>query len=131
MIKITLEQLINSSDGLKALSEKKLKARCAFAVGRLLKAVDGEMDTFNNARMELIKKYGEKDEKDELITDDKGNVHIPTMAIDQFNEELRELLDTPIEINTSRIKLDDVEDIEFTPIEIAQLEEFIEFEDEE
>ena len=129
MINITLEQLINSADGLKALSEKKLKARCAFAVGRLLKAVDGEMETFNNARMELIKKYGEKDENDELISDDKGNVHIPTIAIDQFNNELKELLDTPIEINTNKIKLEDVEDIEFTPIEIAQLEDFIEFEE--
>ena len=129
MINITLEQLLNSSDGLKALSEKKLKAHCAFAVGRVLKSIDGEMETFNNARMELIKKYGEKDENNELITDEKGNVHIPADAIDQFNEELKELLDTKIEINTSKIKLEDIGDIEFTPREVTQLEEFIEFDE--
>ena len=130
MITLTLEQLINTSDGLKALSEKKLKARCAFAVGKLLKLVDTELSTFNEARMALINKYGEKDENNELIADDKGNVHIPQEVLEDFNNELKDLLATNIELNTNKIKLTDMEDIEFTPIEIAQLDEYIDFEEE-
>jgi hypothetical protein len=43
---------------------------------------------------------------------------------------LKEVLDTPIEINANKIKMSDVENVEFTPAEMAQLEDFIEFEDE-
>lgn len=129
MINITLEQLINSSDGLKALSEKKLKARCAFAVAKLLKAADEEITRFNETRMELITKYGEKDEQNQLKSDEQGNVHIPREVLDDFNSELKELLDTPIEINSNKIKIEDIGDIEFTPNEMSQLDEFIDFEE--
>ena len=129
MIKITLEQLLNSSDSLKALSQKQLKARCAYAVGRLLKAADNEIASFNETRLELIKKYGEKDENGELKNDEQGNVHIPQEVISEFNAELQDLLKTEIEINANKIKIEDIGDVEFTPAEMSQLDEFIEFEE--
>lgn len=129
MISITLEQLINSSDGLKALSQKPLKARCAYTVGKLLKAADVEISNFNETRMELIKKYGEKDENGELKQDEQGNVHIGTEFVNHFNDELNELLNTTIDINSNKIKIEDLESVNFTPAEMTQLEDFIEFEE--
>lgn len=128
MITLTLEQLINSTDALKTLSQKPLKARCAYSVGKILKAADAEMVTFNETRMELIKKYGEKDESGELKTDENGNVHVILDKLNEFNNELQELLATTIEINANKISIDDIGEIEFTPAEMTQLEEFIEFE---
>lgn len=129
MITITLEQLVNSTEGLKGLSEKPLKARCAYAVGKIIKAADAEMSNFNETRMELIKKYGEKREDGELNSDANGNVMIPVELREEFNKEMQELLDTPVEINANKIKLDDIKNVEFTPAEMAQLDEFIEFEE--
>lgn len=130
MITVTLEQLLNSSDGLKQLSQKQLKARSAYIVSKLLKNAETELTTFNEARINLINKYGEKDEKDELIKDDKDNVHLLPEHINDFNNELQELLNTSIELNNNKINIDDIGDVEFTPVEMTQLEPFIEFGDE-
>ena len=129
MIKIKLEQLINSSEGLKGLGQKSLKARSAYAVAKILKAADAEMTTFNETRMELIKKYGEKDENDELKQDDNGNVRILPEGLADFNKELNELLQSEVEISANKIQMNDIGDVEFTPTEMAQLEEFIEFDE--
>lgn len=130
MISITLEQLINSTDGLKGLSQKSLKARSAYAVSKIIKAADAEMTTFNETRMELIKKYGEKKEDGELNSDENGNVRIPPESLNDFNKELQELLKAPVEINANKIRMEDIGDVEFTPAEMAQLDEFIEFDEE-
>lgn len=129
MITITLEQLLNSTDGLKGLSQKQLKARPAYAISKILKAADAEMTTFNDTRMELIKKYGEKDETGELKSDENGNVHIVDEMLSTFNKELQDLLSTSIDINANKIRIDDIGDVEFTPAEMAQLDEFIEFDE--
>ena len=128
MITLTLEQLINSTEALRSLSQKPLKARCAYAVGKILRAADAEMTSFNETRKELIDKYGEKDEKGILKEDENGNVHIIMEKLNDFNTELQELLATTIEINANKISIDDIGEIEFTPAEITQLEDFIEFE---
>lgn len=130
MISITLEQLINSTDGLKGLSQKSLKARSAYAVSKIIKAADAEMTTFNETRMELIKKYGEKGEDGELKSDENGNVRILPESLNDFNKELQELLKAPVEINANKIRMEDIGDVEFTPAEMAQLDEFIEFDEE-
>ena len=129
MINVKLETLVNSTEGLKGLSQKSLKARTAFAIGKILKAADAEIGSFNEARMELIKKYGDKDENGELKTEENGNIRISPDNMISFTTELKELLDTTVEINANKIKMDDIGEVEFTPSEMAQLEEFIEFEE--
>jgi len=86
---------------------------------------------FNETRMALIKKYGEKDENGELITDDKGNCKIITENVEKFSAELNELVAAEIEINANKIKMDDLENVDFTPSEMVALEPFIEINDEE
>lgn len=129
MISVKLEQLVNSTDALRGLSQKSLKARSAYAVSKILKAADTEMTNFNEARMELIKKYGEKDENGELKQDEKGNVRVEPEFIQSFSDELKDLLDTEVEISANKISIGDLGDVEFTPAEMAQLEDFIEFDE--
>ena len=80
--------------------------------------------------MNLIKKYGEKDENGELITDDKGNCKILN-GLDEFSNELNELITAEVEINANKISIDNLADKEFTPLEMSQLEPFIDFGEEE
>jgi hypothetical protein len=129
MISITLEQLVNSTEGLRELGQKTLKARPAYSVAKILKAAEAEMTSFNDTRMNLIKKYGEKKEDGELNTDENGNVRIAPESLADFNKELQELLDTQVEINANKIRIEDIGDVEFTPAEMAQLDDFIEFDD--
>lgn len=127
MIKIKLGELVNSTEVLQKLSQTELKAKLSWSVTKLLKAADKEMQDFNEARMNLIQKYGEKDENGELITDENKNCKIPEAGLQEFSAELNELVETEIEINVNPLNIDDLEDKEFTPAEMAILEPFIDF----
>ena len=131
MIELKIQDLLNSTDALQKLAKMNLKARLAWQVGKLLKVIDEEIQDFNKTRIEVIKKYGNKDENGELITDDKGNCKIEGSNLAIFNKELEELAETKIELQVNRIKISDLEDLDFTPAEMVQLEMFLDMEDEE
>lgn len=126
MIKLKLNELLNATDALQTLSKKSLQARPAFQVVRLLKAADKEIQEFNDIRVKVVNQYGDKDENGELITDENGNCHIAPEHINEFNKELNDLLNTEIEINANALSLGDLEELEFTPSDLALLEPFIE-----
>ena len=130
MIKVKLSDLLNSTDTLSKLSQKDFKAKLAWSIARLLKSAEAEIQSFNETRMNLIKKYGEKDENGELITDDKGNCKINNEVVEAFSSELNELMNTEVEINANKIDIKLLEDVDFTPSDMAVLEPFINLEDE-
>lgn len=130
MIQVKLSDLVNSTETLQKLAQKDFKAKLAWSISRLLKAADAELQEFNTTRGELIKKYGEKDENGELITDENGNCKIPQEVIQNFNEEFIELINTEVEINANKLKIELLENVDFTPGEMTNLEPFIDFDEE-
>lgn len=130
MITIKLSDLVNSTETLRKLSQKDFKAKLAWTIARLLKSAESEIQSFNDTRMNLIKKYGEKDENGELVTDDKGNCKIPPEALNDFNVEFNELTNSEVEINANKIKMELLEDLDFTPSDMAVLEPFVEVDEE-
>lgn len=126
MITVKISDLLNSTETLQKLSQKDFKAKLAWTISRLLKAAEKEIQEFNETRMTLIKKYGEKDENGELITDDKGNCKIENETLTQFSTELNELINSEIELNANKIDIALLEDLEFTPADMAALEPFVE-----
>lgn len=128
MITIKMSDLLNSTEILQKLSQKDFKAKLAWSIARLLKEAEKEIQQFNDTRMNLIKKYGEHDEVGDLITDEKGNCKIQQDAVQQFTDELNELVNTEIEINANKIDIELLEDTEFTPSDMSLLEPFINME---
>ena len=129
MITITINDLLNSVETLQKIAQKDFKAKLAWSIARLLKSAETEIQSFNETRMNLIKKYGEKDENGELVTDEKGNCKIMTENVNTFTEELNELINTEVEINANKINFNLLENIDFTPSDMTALEPFIEFEE--
>ena len=127
MITVKIADLLNSTEVLQKLSKTQLKAKTAWQVSRVLKLAEEEIQTFNDTRMEVLKKYAEKDENGELITDENNNCKIIQSEITKFNNELTELLENEIELNVNKINIEDLNDIDFTPAEINALESFIDF----
>lgn len=127
MITVKISELLNSTEVLQKLSRTDLKAKPSWKVARLLKSADVEIQEFNDTRLKLIQKYGQKDENGELVTDADGNCQIIQESIAQFSSELNELLNTDVEINADRIRIEDIEHLDFTPAEMSILEPFIDF----
>lgn len=88
--------------------KQKMSLKTKVYLQRLNKVVSEELKLYEDAKMELWKKYG--DEKE-------GNIEIPSEKIADFNKELNELLTAEKEINVSELwgadlKLEHLESIE-------------------
>lgn len=127
MITVKISDLLNSTETLQKLAKQDFKAKLAWSLARLLKSAENEIQGFNETRLNLIKKYGEKDENGELVTDEGGNCKIVPESIADFNKELNELLNAEVEINSNPIDFQLLSDINFTPAEMNVLEPFIDF----
>lgn len=131
MIKVKISDLLNGSEVLQKLGTMEFKAKLSWTIARLLKAADGEIQNFNDARMALIKKYGEKDENGELVTDDTGNCKIMQEKITDFSNELTELINSEVELNANEIDMKLLEDIPFMPSDMVKLEPFVNMDEKE
>lgn len=125
LIELTVKELIDSIEPFKELLNLKLNGRTAYLLGRIMREVDKEYSNFQNTRNKLIEKYEMKDENGNRIINQEGNVSIALDKIDNFNQELMDILQTKIEICADTINLADIEQFEFTPQQIMILMPFI------
>lgn len=126
MVTLTLKQIVDNVETLKELAVKPLPARAAFKIGRILKTITNEYNTFQDARQNLLNKYGERDGEGKLKTSAENQVIISAEHIGEFYKELNELLESQVEVNISYIRLVEIGSEQFTPAQMAVLEPFIE-----
>ena len=125
MIKVKINDLLNSVETLQKLSNQNFKAKLAWQVARLIRAAESELQTFNDTRLNLIRKYGEKDENGDLLTDENNNYKIIPDKANDCSNELNELANSEVEINANKLDFALLEDLDFTPVEMAVLEPFV------
>lgn len=126
MIEVSVREILNSAEIMQKLSKRQFKGKVAFQIARILRYIDEELKSFNEARSNLIEVYGERDESDNLIMDENNNYKIQKDKITELNQEIEELLNTSIQINADAINMKDIENEDFTPADILLLEPFIE-----
>lgn len=126
MITVSVREILNSAEIMQKLSKRQFKGKVAFQIARILRYIDEELKSFNEARSNLIEVYGERDESDNLVMDEKNNYKIQKDKITELNQEIEELLNTSIQINADAINMKDIENEDFTPADILLLEPFIE-----
>ena len=126
MITVSVREILNSAEIMQKLSKRQFKGKVAFQIARILRYIDEELKSFNEARSNLIEIYGERDESDNLVMDEKNNYKIQKDKITELNQEIEELLNTSIQINADAINMKDIENEDFTPADILLLEPFIE-----
>lgn len=126
MITVKLNDVVNSISAMRDLATQPLRARAAFQTLRLLKEVERAYGDYEEQRRNLVEKFAVRDENGELVIDENNNCKIIPESINEFNTQYQELMNGEIEINCEPIGLDYLEDITFTPAQMAQLEPFIE-----
>lgn len=126
MIEVQVKDIVNSAEIFSALSQKKLNMRMAYQLAKIIKEVQKEFELFQETRMKLINEYAERDEDGQLRVDENNNFTIPKEKIQDFQKELNELLEMQVELQINKINLDELEDVEFTPMELIKIEKFVE-----
>ena len=125
MMKVTLKDIVESQEVMRTLSNKPLRGRVAFKVARLLKKLEAELTTFNDTRVKLIESYAKKDEEGNYVTNDKNEYQFDEGNANKFVEEINKLLLEELDIDANPILVDEIEDLDFTPAEMAALEPFM------
>lgn len=125
MIKVTMNDVLSIEKVLAKLVNYSLTGKRAFALARLAREVEKEVATFETIRLDLIKKYANKDENGELIIEGE-NVHLSEENVALCNQELRESLTQEIELNVSPLKYEWFDNIELTINEANFFEPFME-----
>ena len=125
MMKVTLKDIVESQEVMRTLSNKPLRGRVAFKVARLLKKLEAELTTFNDTRVKLIESYAKKDEEGNYVTNDRNEYQFDQDNANKFVEEINKLLSEELDIDANPILVDEIEDLDFTPAEMAALEPFM------
>lgn len=122
---VTLKDIVESQGVMRTLSIKPLRGRAAFKVARLLKKLEVELSTFDDTRMKLIENYAKKDENGQFVTNEQNEYQFDKENADKFVEEVNKLLAEEIQIDANPILISDIEELNFTPAEMAVLEPFM------
>lgn len=126
MINVTLNDILNSAETIREISNKSVPVKTAFRIARLIRELDKENATFDESRRKIVEKYAERDEAGGMKQTEDGNVILQQDKIAECNGEMIDLLNTTIEINAEKLHIEDLGDIELTPTQMLGLEAFIE-----
>lgn len=119
------KDIIKADRALGRLLHENFPGRRAYVIARLLKAIQDEGQSIQDARMAILQKYGDKDSNGNLIMDDNGNVQISPEHYHQCDSELNDLLSMDIDINSNGIPVSWLESITCTPEDTISLLPFI------
>jgi len=117
-MKVTLEKLFNSEKALAELLKSKLKAKTSWNVNKLIKVYVDEVKSFDEIKNKKIEELGEKD-KD-------GKFKLKKENEEKHLSEIKEVLNSEVEVNIPKFKFDDLDGFETTPMNISSLDWIIE-----
>lgn len=112
---------------MKRLSTESFSSKGAFIIARLIREAEKELEIFNKLRLDLVKKYADKDDTGEVIVID-GAAHVAEDKIELYNNELNEIISSEIELNVTLLSINLLDNLIFTPEEALALEPFIKIE---
>ena len=74
MINITINDMLNSQNVFREIANMPIKMRTSFAIARIIRNLETELETFEKTRQELIQMYGEKNDDGSLKINEDGNI---------------------------------------------------------
>lgn len=126
MITLTINEIINSVPVLEKISQFSTNGIVAFKIARLIRELNKEIELFEKQRVEMIEKYCERDESGQMVMIDDSQVKIKEDNISKYNNELREILNTQVEINANKIPLNSLEEIKISPQDALLIDNLVE-----
>lgn len=118
-MKTTIAKLVNLSPALKRLSAEPLPVKTSYALAKMIKKVQSELEIYDSERIKLCEKYGSKNKQ--------GSYDIEESKMQAFNSDYKELLLQEVESDFEPITLPD--NITISASDLLALEEFIKLEE--
>jgi len=114
-MKVKVGQLVGSSEPLGKLMTQPMPSATAFRCAKTLKAVQAELESYEEARKNLIEQHGKDGE---IKPEDKG--------WKKFIAGMEELMETEVKVDAEKIKEENLSKVEIAPADILALDWIIE-----
>ena len=108
-------------ENLTELEKKTLPIKVSLVVSRNIRKIKEAYNDIETKRMELVSRYGDKDENGEVIVNADGNVKISDPK--DFIKEFDELMASELDITLEKITMDDLNKCENEKYDALTLEE--------
>lgn len=127
-MKLSNRKIIENINALRMISQKQLPVKISYFVAKNMAKIERELKIYDQERKKLLEKYAEKDEDGQFIVED-GNIKIAD--IDNWNRDIKELLDIEVDVKIHKLKLEDLlnANIDITPAELMSIDYMIEEEE--
>ena len=117
------QDIVSIYIGLKDIKEKNLPVRVAYAINLNIRKMTPIVEAFDEARMDLIKKYAAKDGNGGYVTDKDGNIKIHDAG--EFRKVIDEAMKEDVSLDFKQIELsalDACDDSHFDALSAKDLE---------
>jgi hypothetical protein len=112
--------------GVQALKSVSMPVVPAYRLSRLAKKIEAEIAIVDPKRLEIVKKYAQKDDKGEMKTLANGSVELIPDQLTEYQAEMKPLMDEEVEIEFQPIALASLGDSNVTPAALQALDEVVE-----
>ena len=120
-------EIKNLNDTIQILLPLQLKMPFAYEVACIAREVRENDMMISTMRQEIIERYAKRDENGHVIVNsENGTVDVDEEKIPELNKELDSLFNKEIELESNKIKLDDIKDLDLTVGQIEALISLIE-----
>lgn len=116
-MRVTIETLYGMQQSLGKLLVQDLPASSAFRLGRVAKTIHTELESFEENRIKLVQKYGEKSED--------GSVRVTPGNLTKFSDELKGLMSVEVTLDFDPIPFADLQGTKLSALDMNHLEMFI------
>lgn len=105
---------------LSQLSQIPLPSRVGFPIARTAAETTKVMEVFDKVRLDLVKRFAEKDEEGEPKVNEDAGTYVMTDT-KAFDKEFEELLDAEVEVEVFTARIADLQSIEVAPAVLVAL----------
>lgn len=108
-----------------ALATSKMPVKTTFKLKKLIPLIEGEIKIFEETKNEIVKEYGQKDEKGELVVKD-NLVNLDQARAAEWQQKIQELSALECSFELPKFTLDELgEDLKISAEELLVLGELI------
>lgn len=115
-------EIKNLSETMDTLLPLQLKMPFAYEVASIAREVRENNFMINAMRQEIVERFAERDDNGQMrINQEDGTVEVQEGKYAELNAELDKLMNRDIELNSNKIKLVDIKDLDLTVGQISAL----------
>lgn len=115
-------EIKNLSETMDTLLPLQLKMPFAYEVASIAREVRENNFMINAMKQEIVERFAERDDNGQIrVNQEDGTVEVQEGKYAELNAELDKLMNRDIELNSNKIKLVDIKDLDLTVGQISAL----------